>query len=113
MKKALYLGAGLLIGSAATIYLLNKTKIENPLKQSKQDSTTDEPVTKIVLNQKEPVYEEIKNSTIGNLYSRHNEASNTMKDSIETIRENVKVSEDINDELKAVSAELDKMLGED
>lgn len=113
MKKALYLGAGLIIGSAATIYLLNKTKVENQFKQSKQDLTTDESITKIVLNQEEPVYDDIKNSTIENFYSRHSDATNIMKDSIEVIRENVKVSENTNKEINAISAELDKLLGED
>ena len=36
-----------------------------------------------------------------------------MSDSVEAIRENIKVSESTNDEIDEVSAELDKMLSED
>ena len=61
----------------------------------------------------EPTYEEIKDSAFGSMYERHGEAASLMKENIETIRENVKISENANREIDEVSAELDKMLSED
>ena len=47
------------------------------------------------------------------MHSRHEDAAIAISDSIEEIRENIKVSESTNDEINEVSAELDKMLSED
>lgn len=107
MKKALYIiGAGLIISSAAAIYLLNKNKKE----QSPVDDAT---LATVVPNQEEPVYEDVKSSAIGNMYSRQEGAATIIRNSVEAIRENVKVSENTNNEIDEVSAELDKMLSED
>lgn len=55
------------------------------------------------------MYEDVKRS----MYSRHEGAATVMKDSVDTIRENIKVSEKTNDEIDEISSELDKMISED
>lgn len=122
MKKALcVIGAGLLIGgTVATIYLLNKKKEEHDAcheykELEKEQSILADTLSAVAVpNQEEqPVYEDLKSSAIGNMYSRHEGAATIIRDSVETIRENVKVSENTNNEIDEVSAELDKMLSED
>lgn len=123
MKKVFYfVGAGLVIGAVAAIavYLLNsKKKKECELSHDSKDSGEDrnpvdkETLTEVTIAQDEPVYEEVKSSTIESMYSRHKGAATVMSDSVENIRENAKISMDTNDEIDAVSAELDKMLSED
>ncbi len=121
MKKELCMvGVGLIIGGAAmAIYLLSSrrkeydknTECKEPDK--KQSPVEDMPLTKIAAPQEEPIYENIKSSVIGNMYSRHEDAATVMKDSVQAIRENVKVSTYTNNEIDGVSAELDKLLSED
>lgn len=119
MKKVLCIvGVGLIIGGAAmAIYLLKKEKNnENPEckePEKKQSPVEDMSLTETAPTQEEPIYEDIKSSTIGSMYSRHEDAATIMRDSVETIRENVKVSTDTNNEIDEVSAELDRMLSED
>lgn len=120
MKKALYIiGAGLIIGSAAAIYLLNKKKKEHDVcheykeLDKEQSHIADVPLAKVVLNQEEPVYEDVISSANGNMYTRYEGAATIIRDSVEAIRENVKVSENTNNKIDEVSAELDKMLSED
>lgn len=119
MKKVSYfIGAGLVIGGIAAIavYLLNSKK--NKECESSNDSKgPDEertPVDKETLTEAAITrYEDVKSSAIESIYSGHEIAAAIMSDSVETIRENVKASERTNDEIDAVSAELDKMLRED
>lgn len=121
MKKALWIvGVGLIIGGATmAIYLLNSKKKEydenteckEPAK--KQSPVEDMSSKKSATTQEEPIYENIKSSAIGSMYSRHEDAATIMRDSVEAIRENVKVSANTNNEIDEVSAELDKILSED
>ena len=121
MKKALCIvGMGLIIGGAVmAIYLLNSKKKEysenteckEPKK--KQSPMEDMSLTKTATTREEPIYENIKSSAIGSMYTRHEDAATTMRDSVEAIRENLKVSTDINNKIDEVSTELDKMLSED
>ena len=117
MKKALYIGAGLIIGSATTIFLLNKNKLQNDMHQnrikSKQATETNEIVIKDVVNRNDSEYEDMKNSIVESVSIRHNDASSIMKESVEKIRENSKVTDRINKEIEEISMDLDKMLGED
>jgi gas vesicle protein len=120
MKKALYImGAGLIIGSAAAIYLLNKKKKEYNMGHKykdldkEQSIKVDAPLVKVVSNQEEPVYEEFKSSAIENMYYRHENAATIIRDSVKAIRENVKVYDKIDNEIDEVSTELDKMISED
>lgn len=121
MRKALcIIGAGLMIGgTAAIIYLLSNKKKEHDTcydckePEKKQSTVMDTTLTRAELTKEEPVYEDAKNTAIGSMYSRHEGAAASMRESVETIRENVKVSENTNNEIDEVSAELDKMLSED
>lgn len=121
MKKATCIvGVGLIIGGVAiAIYLLSSKKKENDENteckepEKKQSPVEDMPMTKSATTQEEIIYENIKSSAIGSMYSRHEDAAITMKDSVEAIRENVKVFADTNNEIDELSAELDKLLSED
>lgn len=123
MKRELYIVlVSLVVGAAAVTavnLVVNKKKKEcrssNDYRDSCEDgeSSDNNYLTEVIINQDEPMYEDIKSSAIGNMYSRHLDAAITMSESIKKIHENIKISESINDEIDAVSAELDKMLSED
>lgn len=86
------------------------TECEEPAK--KQSPVEDMSSKNSATTQEEPIYENIKSSAIGSMYSRHEDAANIMRDSVEAIHENVKVSANINNEIDEISAELDKLLSE-
>lgn len=121
MKKFLYIigaiGASLVIGSTviALFFQSKEQKKQNEQKKPnrKQFPAEDIALIKVAPIQEETKYKDVQSSAIGNMYSRHKEAANIIKNSIETIHKNVKVSENTNNEIDEVSAELDKMLGED
>lgn len=122
MKKMFYIvGTGLVVGAVATaFYLLNnkKTKECETKHNYKDDDGQSVPedkesLTEVAITQDEPIYEEVKSSAIGNMYFRHESAATIMSDSIDTIRANISVSENTNNEIDEISAELDKMISED
>lgn len=120
MKKVLYVvGAGLVIGAvAATFYFGNKKKASEKAYEYKNfndkvEEEKDESSTDVIIAQDEPVYEDAKSSAIGSMYSRHEGAAAILSDSVDAIRENIKVSESTNDEIDDISAELDRMISED
>ena len=80
---------------------------------TKEEEEKNESSSDVIITQDEPVYEDVKSSVIGSMYSRHEGAATVMKDSVDTIRENIKVSEKTNDEIDEISSELDKMISED
>lgn len=122
MKKVFYIvGAGIVAGVVATIaaYLMRCMEKEecgsnhewlNPGEEGVL--ADDEASTEVTITDGD-IYEDVKKSTIGSTYFRHENAATIMSDSVEAIRENIKVSESTNDEIDEVSAELDKMLSED
>lgn len=114
MKKVLYVvGAGLVVGAvAATLYCMNNKKkkvseeaCEHKKFDDKFETENSESSKDIIIAQDE----DVKRS----MYSRHEGAATVMKDSVDTIRENIKVSEKTNDEIDEISSELDKMISED
>ena len=122
MKKVLYVvGAGLVVGAvAATLYCMNNKKkkvseeaCEHKKFDDKFETENSESSKDIIIAQDEPVYEDVKSSVIGSMHSRHEGAATVMKDSVDAIRENIKVSEKTNDEIDEISSELDKMISED
>lgn len=121
MKKILYVvGAGLAVSAvAATFYFWNRKKKESPKNtceyKNSNDSVEekDKSLTDAIIVQDEPAYEDAKSSAIGSMYSRHEGAANIMRDSVDAIRENIKVSERTSNELDDISAELDRMISED
>lgn len=123
MKKVLYVvGVGLVVGAVATtFYFWNNKKKKNASEEAceyknsddKMEEEKEESSTNVIIAQDEPVYEDVKSSAIGSMYSRHEGAATIMHDSVDAIRENIKVSESTSDELDDISAELDKMISED
>ncbi len=122
MKKVLYVvGAGLVAGAVATIFYFwvdKKKKVSEKVDECKNfndkvEEEKDESSSDVIITQDEPVYEDVKSSSIGSMYSRHKDAATIMSDSVYAIRENIKVSESTNDEIDDVSAELDRMISED
>lgn len=119
MKKVLeVIGVSLIVGVAACLLLNNKKKKEHNVsadsKESENGFANDISLAKSEFSQDdEPRYEEVKNSAIGDMYARHEDAASIIKESVDAIRENVIISEDTNNDIDQVSAELDKMLGED
>ena len=111
MKKAVYIvGAGLVIGGAATIYMLNKKRtthtMNNVYPESETTSEKEESLAKTEPKQQQAEYGDIKNQAVGNMYTRHTDAA-------EAIRENTKTSKKTNNDIDVISAELDDMLSED
>lgn len=120
MKKVLYVvGAGLVVGAiAAAFYFWNNKNKKAPEKvceyQNFNDKVEkDKSSSDVIIAPDEPVYEDVKVSSIGSIYSRHEGTATIMHDSVDAIRENIKVSESTSDELDDISAELDKMISED
>lgn len=118
MKKAVYIvGAGLVIGGAATIYMLNKKRtthtMNNVYPESETTSEKEESLAKTEPKQQQAEYGDIKNQAVGNMYTRHTDAAEVVKSSVEAIRENTKTSKKTNNDVDAISAELDDMLSED
>lgn len=58
-------------------------------------------------------YEDVKGLAIGNMYTRHEGVASIIKESVDTIRERLKISVNTNNNIDQVSAELNKMLSED
>lgn len=117
MKKAVYIvGAGLVIGGAAAIYLLNKKDtshtIDNFSPESEATSEKEEGLAKPEPKQQQAEYGNIKNQAVGNMYTRHTDAAEVVKSAVEVIHENAKTSEKVNNDIDAISAELDEMMGE-
>lgn len=118
MKKAVYIiGAGLVIGGAAAIYLLSKKDtshtIDNFSPESEATSEKEESLAKPEPKQQQAEYGDIKNQAVGNMYTRHTDAAEVVKSSVEAIRENTKTSKKTNNDIDVISAELDDMLSED
>ena len=118
MKKAAYIvGAGLVIGGAAAIYLLSKKETSHIVNDFSQEPETasekEEDLVKTVPKQQQAEYGNIKGQAVGSMYTRHTDAADVVKSSVEAIHENIKTSEKTNNNIDAISAELDDMLSED
>lgn len=119
MKKALcIIGVGLVAGAAAIFLLLNKKKDSDEScdfqEVDEKDSVDEEDsLTPAGTAYQNFIYADEKSSAIGTIYERHKSAAETMKKSVETIQENIKVSDGLNNDINQVSAELDRMSSED
>ena len=118
MKKAVYIvGAGLVIGGAAAIYLLSKKETSHTVNDFSQEPETasekEEDLVKTVPKQQQAEYGNIKSQAVGSMYTRHTDAADVVKSSVEAIRENTKTSKKTNNDIDVISAELDDMLSED
>ena len=117
MKKAICIvGAGLVIGSVAVIYALNKKVTEQTVNDARPEPETtpekEENLTKTAPKQ-QAEYASVKSQAVGNMYARHTGAADVVKSSVEAIHENIKTSEKTNADIDTISAELDDMLSED
>lgn len=122
MKKVFcFAGAGLIIGTVAVI-VMNRLKIreKNEVKlDSKYDvpSEGDSSVQGTALTEEKVVqdttsYEDEKNYAAGSVHSRHQDAAAIMKDSLNTIQENVKTAEETNTKIDDVADELERLMDE-
>lgn len=122
MKKVLYIvGVGVVVGAVVvTFYFLNKKK-KNASEEVCEYNNFDgqfegengESSTDVIIARNESVYEDVKSSATRSMYSRHKGAVTIMSDSVDEIRENIKMSEGTNNEIDDISDELDRMISED
>lgn len=118
MKKAVYIvGAGLVIGGAAAIYLLSKKETSHTVNDLSQEPETasekEEILAEKASKQHQAEYGGVKSRAVENMYTRHTDAAEVVKSSVEAIRENTKTSKKANNDIDAISAELDDLLSED
>ena len=117
MKKAVYLvGIGLVIGGAAAIYLLSKKETSHTVNDFSQEPETasekEEILAEKASKQHQAEYGGVKSRAVENMYTRHTDAAEVVKSAVEVIHENAKTSEKVNNDIDAISAELDEMMGE-
>lgn len=115
MKKAVYIvGAGLVIGGAAAIYLLSKKDTSHTVNDfSPESEATSEKEESLAKPEPKAEYGNIKSQAVGSMYTRHTDAADIVKSSVEAIHENIKTSEKTNNYIDVISDELDDMLSED
>lgn len=119
MKNFLYVVGGCsLVQSLLHSIFLNSKKKKPSEKAYEYKSFNDKVEADVSLTdatsvQDKPMYENVKSSAIESLYSRHEGAATIMRDSVDAIRENIKVSERTNDEIDDISADLNGMISED
>lgn len=122
MKKVFCIaGASLVLGTVvATIAIVfnckkNECELGHDSKKLNEESASSDKKssTKALLNRDTPLYNDVKNSIIESVYSRHKGATTIMRDSVEKIRENNNVPDSTNNAIDEVYDELDKMLNED
>ena len=106
----------------ATVYgLLNKTeKTKNNIntrpENAPEDFSSNNTVPRINRNDthgENAMFEDVKASAVGTMYIRHEEASNIMKEAVNTICSRLEISEDDNRDLDQISDELDELLREE
>ena len=117
MGKMIYL-ASASVAVAIAIYLLNRNSKEKLSNACYREARELESVDSLFLSndlteQNESVIDSIEKSSFAKIYARHEDASITIKSAVETIRDNVKISLENNDEIDAISKEIDKIIGED
>lgn len=117
MKKVLgIIGIGLVASAAFSFMFNKKEKKKNNINTHLDDFSSDNTVSIIDQNDtyvKNTRFEDVKASAIGNIYTRHKEASNIMKEAIDSICSITEISENENRDLDKISDELDELLRED
>lgn len=116
MKKVLgIIGIGF-IASAAFSFLFNKKeKRKNNINTSIKEFSSVNTVPTINKNDihvENAGLEDVKASAVRNMYTRHEEASKIMKESVDIICSRTEISEDKNSDLEQISDELDELLRE-
>lgn len=117
MKKLLgIIGIGLVAGLSFSFFLNKKEKKKNNINTHLDDFSQDNTVSVVKQNDNHvdnTEFEYVKASSIGNVYSRHEEASKIMKEAVDIICSRMEIFEDENSDLNKISDELDELLRED
>ena len=117
MKKLLgIIGIGLVAGLLFSFFLNKKEKKKNNINTHLDDFSQDNTVSVVKQNDNHvdnTEFEYVKASSIGNVYSRHEEASKIMKEAVDIICSRTEIFEDENSDLNKISDELDELLRED
>lgn len=121
MKKVLgIIGIGLIAGAVVYV-LLNKTeKTKNNInihpEKTPEDFSSDNTV---LINNRNDAhgdndgFEDVKASSVETMHTRHEEASNIMRESVDIIYSRSEISADENRDLEKLSDELDELLSEE
>ena len=117
MKKLLgIIGIGLVAGVSFSFFINKKEKKKNNINTHVDDFSQDNTVSIVKQNDNNvdnTELEYVKSSSIGNIYTRHEEASKIMKEAVDIICSRTEMSEDENSDLSKISDELDELLRED
>lgn len=117
MKKLLgIIGIGLVAGLSFSFFLNKKEKKKNNINTHLDDFSQDNTLSVVKQNDNHvdnTEFEYVKASSIGNVYSRHEEASKIMKEAVDIICSRTEIFEDENSDLNKISDELDELLRED
>ncbi|MBM6859335.1 hypothetical protein H9X78_02325 [Clostridium saudiense] len=121
MTKVLgIIGIGLVAGSVIYVLLNKKEKtrknINTQQEEVAEDFSSNNTVSIINRNHthcENAEFEDIKASAVGNIYTRHEEATNIIKENVDIILSRTKISEDDNHDLDQISDELDELLREE
>ena len=117
MKKLLgIIGIGLVAGVSFSFFLNKKEKKKNNINTHLDDFSQDNTVS--IVNQNNShvdntEFKYIKESSIENMHTRHEEASKIMKEAVDIIYSRTEIIEDENSDLSKNSDELDELLRED
>jgi hypothetical protein len=117
MKKVLgIIGIGLIAGVAVYVLLNKKEKTKNNINTRPEDFSSNNNMS--IINQNDTHaenagFEDVKASAVGTMYTRHEEASNIMKEAVDIICSRSEISEDENRDLDQISDELDELLREE
>lgn len=117
MKKVLgIIGIGLIAGVAVYVLLNKEEKTKNNINTCSDDLSSDNTVS--IINQNDTHsenagFEDVKTSAVRTMYTRHEEASNIMKEAVDIICSRSEISEDENRDLDQISDELDELLREE
>lgn len=121
MKKVLeIIGIGLIAGAAVYV-LLNKTENtknnSNPRPEKTPEDFSSYSTMSIIYRNdahgENAGFEDVKASAVGTMYTRHEEASNIMKEAVDIISSRSEISADENRDLDQLSDELDELLSEE
>ena len=121
MKKTLEIMGTVLIACALVYVLLGKketkkNKINTRTKKSSKDFPSDNNVSIMNRNDKHDEnfdFDHLKASAVETMYSRHEEASNIIREAVDIICSRTEIAADENDDLDNLSDELDKLLSEE
>ena len=117
MKKLLgIIGIGLVAGLSFSFFLNKKEKKKNNINTHLDDFSQDNTVSVVKQNDNHvdnTGFEYVKASSIGNMYTRHEEASKIMNEAVDIICSRMEIFEDENSDLNKISDELDELLRED